>query len=90
MRDGGDGGEAGAACAVDGREGGRAWVADVERGHAAGFGAAEFGEDGADLDVLDEGGVEVGIAVEYGFESLRLGDQCLAKRGKEGGGRIAG
>ena len=40
-------------------------------GHATGFGAAEFSEDGADAYVVDFGGVEVGEFRDCGFEDLR-------------------
>jgi len=42
----------------------------VEGGHAAGFGAAEFREDGADLDVFYLAGVEVWVCGEGRFEDL--------------------
>jgi len=41
------------AGAIGGAEAGRVGEAGGERGHAAGFGAAELGEDGPDCDVLD-------------------------------------
>ena len=43
----------------------------MQRGHAAGFAAAELGEDGADLHVVDEGRVEVGDGGEGGAEDVR-------------------
>lgn len=43
----------------------------MQRSHAAGFAAAEFGEDGAYLDIVDEGWIEVGDSGEGGFQDVR-------------------
>ena len=42
----------------------------MQRGHAAGFGAAEFAEDRADVDVVDVVWGEVRELGEGGFEDL--------------------
>ena len=68
VRDGGDGCEAGGALPVDGVEGCGGGEAGVVLGHAASFRAAEFLEDVADRDILDEGGVEVGVLGQGCFE----------------------
>ena len=44
----------------------------MAEGHASGFRAAELGEDGADSDILDEGGIKVGVLGESGFEDLGM------------------
>jgi hypothetical protein len=62
--------EAGRAGAVNGVEGGGGGDAGVVGGHATGFGPAELGEDGPDHYVVDFGGVEVGVFVDYCFEYL--------------------
>ena len=64
VRDLVDTGEAGGALAVDGVDRRGVRDAGVERGHAGGAGAAARGEDVADCDVLDEGGVELGFGVD--------------------------
>lgn len=45
--------EAGGTLAVDGIEAGRVREASMKHGHASGFGAAEFLQDGADGEVFD-------------------------------------
>lgn len=43
----------------------------MQRGHAPGLAAAQFGEDGAYLHIVDELGVEVWHGGEGGFEDVR-------------------
>lgn len=42
----------------------------MELGHAAGFGAAEFLEDAADADIVDQGRVEVRVCSEGGAKNV--------------------
>ena len=42
----------------------------MQRSHSPGFAAAELGEDGAYLHIVDEFGVEVGRGGEGGFEDV--------------------
>ena len=58
-----DGGEAGRALTVDGRNGGGNWNASMQGGHASPTRTAARGENVPDADVLNERRVEVDLCV---------------------------
>ncbi len=48
--------------------------------HTSGFRAAELRENGADSDIVDACGVEIGVSGDSGFQNLRMDFSILALR----------